>query len=711
MLLGVMACAAPPPPAASVALPFDSGAVRLVVSGANLLTASRIARVTFAVGPGTGPHFEPFLGQLSFVGTGWTGSLSGIPAGSGRTLDLTGWDAGGLATYGGSARLDVPAGASVNVATVLQELPVAPPPQVNSPVVTSLSVSADPVPAGATVTLSAGVEPPPAGTTYAYTWVASCGTFSDATALTAIWTAPATTYARCNLSFTASATKAATTLTLMLTVQPDASARSISGQRRVTCWEDPLPGYTVASLISTAAPFVQTFQAPEVLVQNGPGAWTSYVGGQLLADGSFLPGGFGADGSFFIPQIPSTAPILLSFTDPAGVRWLLDTNAMAIDLGYDQLGRCDQISASPTTLVDFNLQGLYPWNPDGSQLQATSSGAGVWTPLPAPTGINPGGMDGTSALAWGAPLDLFTGADVLWLHQLTVVRHPDGLLYRAAIAAGKLSGVGLVDHAANSFDLGLGWLPRTATVPVSWSPADFELQLPGMAPASRLVAGLFPPHRLSVLAHPYSVQAPSPTPPGGSPELAVLELPAGAAALNLSEPLRHARFLPPSWQELREVRYAATVAYQAPGGTIPLQVLSALGRRDALPAAAGQIVPVITPVQALAINGATALTDQAAPVSTTPTFSWTAPLLGAPSHYAVEIVLLNVSGGVTTGTTVARYLTGSTSVTVPPGTLSPGALYFARVTAFAGVAPYQAAPFRYGPTFAYADTLTGTFTP
>jgi hypothetical protein len=86
-------------------------------------------------------------------------------------------------------------------------------------------------------------------------------------------------------------------------------------------------------------------------------------------------------------------------------------------------------------------------------------------------------------------------------------------------------------------------------------------------------------------------------------------------------------------------------------------------------------------------------------------------VLGGASHYVVEINLLNVAGGVTTSTTVARYLTHTTSVTLPPGILNPGGLYFARVTAVAGVAPYDVAPFRYGPVFAYADTLTGTFTP
>jgi hypothetical protein len=692
-------------------LPPGSGGVHLDVSGASQLMASAIDRVTFAIGPGAGPHFEPILGQLSADGSVWTASMIGVPAGPRRTIQLTAWGASGLALYGGAAQADVPVGGTVNVAAILQDL--APPggPIVAAPVIQSLSVSADPVPPGATVTLTGGVAPPAAGTTYAHAWVASCGTFADTSALTAVWTAPVGPFARCTVSFTVSSPSASSTLELVLTVQPDASSRVVAGQRRITCWVDPPPGYSTASPITSAAPWVESLAAPQVLVQTKPGAWISYSGGHLRPDGSFVPGAFAPDGSFFIPQLPASAPLVVSFVDPDGLRWLLDTNASAIDLGYDQLGRCNQGLASPTTQVAFNLLGLYPWNPDGSEIQATSSGANLWTRLPAPADALPGGTSGTSSLAWGAPLNLFTGEDVVWLHQVTVVRHPDGPLYRAAIAAARESGIGLVDHAANLLDLNLGWYPRTASLPVSWSPGDFELHLPGMAPPARVVPGRVAPHRLAVLAHPYSLQAPSPAPPGGSPELAVLELPAGGAAFSLSAPLRYARFLPPSWQELREVRYAAAVAYQAPGAAIPLYQVSAMGRRDALPGAGGLIVPFITPVQALAINGATALADQAAPVSATPTFSWTPPVLGGPSHYVVEIHRLGAMGGLTTETTVARYLTHSTSVVLPPGILSSGTLYFARVTAFAGVAPYDDAPFRSGPVYSYADSLTGTFTP
>jgi hypothetical protein len=712
LLAAVLGCGTAQLQAASdVTQPAGSGGVRLVVSGSNLLTVSRIARVDYVVGPGAGPFFAPILGQLSGSASGWTASLSGIPAGPRRTIDLTAYDAAGLALYRGGAQADVVLGETVNIEAVLQELSPPGGPTVSIPLIEFLSVSADPVPPGATVTLTAGVGAAPAGQTLSYSWQASCGAFADPTLLTVVWTAPSVANALCRLSFTASTASASATLEVSLTVQPDLSARALAGQRLVTCWEDPPPGYSVASLVSSPAPFVEALAAPQVLVQSSPGAWTSYAGGHLQPDGTFVGGGFGADGSFYIPGIPASAPLLLSFSDPGGVRWLLDTNASAIDLGYDLLGRCDQAPASPTTQVAFNLMGLYPWDPTGSELQATSSNANVWTPLPAPASIAAGAISGTSSLTWAAPLDLFTPSDVLWLHQLTRVMHPDGVAYLAAIASGQQGGVALVDHAANSFDVHLGWLPRTGSLPVSWSPPDFELHLADMAPAARIAPGMVAPHRLSVLAHPYALQAPAPPPPGGSPELVRLELPAGAAALTLSSPLAYARFLPASWLELREVRYAVAVAYQVPGSSAPLYEVSTLGRRDALPVAGGPVVPGVSPVQALTINGAGALLDQAAPVSTTPTFAWSPPALGSPSYYLLELDLLHALAGVTIRTPVARYLTRSTRVALPPGILNAGSLYFARVTALAGAAPYDAAPFRYGPVYSYADALTGTFTP
>jgi hypothetical protein len=232
-----------------------------------------------------------------------------------------------------------------------------------------------------------------------------------------------------------------------------------------------------------------------------------------------------------------------------------------------------------------------------------------------------------------------------------------------------------------------------------------------MAPASRQAPGVIAPHRLSVRASPYALQAPAPLPAGGLPELATLELPLGAGPLSPSAPLRYGRFLPASWLELREVRFATAVAYQAPGANDQLYEVSAVGMREQLPAASAVLTPALTPVQQLTINGAPALADQAAAVTSTPTFSWVPPALGSPSHYVLELVQLGAPQGVTVRTLVARYLTRATQVTLPIGTLTSGALYFARVTAVASSEPFDTAPLRQSPIAAFADSLTGTFMP
>jgi hypothetical protein len=469
-----------------------------------------------------------------------------------------------------------------------------------------------------------------------------------------------------------------------------------------------VPGYDVASWSSVAAPDVGTLAAPQALLQTGPATWVTYAGGNLSPAGLFAPGGFSSDGGFFIPDVPASGPYLLSFDDAAGVRWLVETNAAAVDLGYDQLGRSGLAPAGAGTALTFNLSGLYPWSADWSELQLTSSGAGLWTGVPTQGSIARGASTGFASLLWGVALD---SADVLWLHQLAKVLHSDGFSYRSAIRAGSTTGAGYVDGATTTFDVAMRWVPQLGSLPVQWSPSDFEAHLASMAPASRQAPGVIAPHRLSVRASPYALQAPAPLPAGGLPELATLELPLGAGPLSPSAPLRYGRFLPASWLELREVRFATAVAYQAPGANDQLYEVSAVGMREQLPAASAVLTPALTPVQQLTINGAPALADQAAAVTSTPTFSWVPPALGSPSHYVLELVQLGAPQGVTVRTLVARYLTRATQVTLPIGTLTSGALYFARVTAVASSEPFDTAPLRQSPIAAFADSLTGTFMP
>ena len=684
--------------------------MQLAASGSDL-TASGVASVTFAVGPGGGPAFAPIVGQLSpSAGSGWSASVTEVPAGPQRSFDLVAYDAGGTALFRGGAQVDVAPGRTAAISVALQQ--VAPPsgPEVSNPVVQYLAVSPAIVAPGRAAQLTAQVSAPASGGTLSTSWQASCGTFSDPTQPSTVWTAPTSASDHCTVSFTAANDHASTTVALSIVVQQDNTARDVVGWRLATCWEDPAAGSAMATILSIAAPDVASLAAPAALVETSPGSWVTYAGGHLSADGSFLLGTFSPSGSFIIPQVPATGPFLLSLTDPDGVRWLVETNASTVDLGYDELGRCDPAPAAAGTQVSFAVQGLEPWSASLGELEATCSGAGLWTPVPA-SGVADGATTATISMTWGAPLALLVPSDSLWLHQLAPVQRPDGVAYRSAVRSGMVTGIALADGAATSLAVNLLPVAQSGSLPVQWSTPDFERNLASMAPASRLVAGRVAPHRLAILASPYSLQSPAPVPSGGWPELATLELPVGAAPLQLSPPLAYGEFLPQSWLELREVRYAASVAYQAPGATTPVYETSTVGSREALPAASALLTPALTPVQSLRIDGADALSDLASPVTTTPTFSWAPPAVGSPSYYVLEIEALSAVASGTVRTTVARVVTRSTQITLPPDILAAGGTYFARVTATASSAPFDSAPFRSSPVVSWADALTGTFTP
>jgi hypothetical protein len=98
-------------------------------------------------------------------------------------------------------------------------------------------------------------------------------------------------------------------------------------------------------------------------------------------------------------------------------------------------------------------------------------------------------------------------------------------------------------------------------------------------------------------------------------------------------------------------------------------------------------------------------------VGPTPTLSWSAPATGTPTRYEVELFRLAASGSATTSTLVARFVTAGTVVHVPPGLLAAGS-YCARVTARTyATDTFAAAPFRRMNVGAWAQVLSGVFTP
>jgi len=667
--------------------------------------AASIARVTVAISRGDGPDFQTMNVDLARAGSGWSAFVTGIPAGKGRRFDVLALDGSGTTLASGYGKADVVAGTRVSLTIVLT---VSSPSTGNqAPVIDYLSASTDQVGPGKTVTVRVSASDPDPADTITYTWSSTCGAFDDAKATVAVWTAPAVPGA-CELTITVSDGKASVSASLDVTVK--AAGRVISGMRLATHWPDP-----PASAVSAPGPDTLTSLPPQVLQADGAGGLTVLPGGHIGPDGAFVEGSFGSDGSFTVPGVAAGDYVLCH--RPAGeVVTCLDGGADQVDLGFDVLGRTDQKPATQATPVTFSFTGLDAWNPLLERIEITSSGANLWDVAAPSTAVRSGEVKATIVEDWDAAngtrkaLNLLVPADVLHVHQLSTRSFYTGFDIHFYVSATHAlpgpaaSGITVTDGQAASIPARLEPLALDGTLEVDWDPAVFEAHRPALGPPARTSLGPVP-HRLTVAANAVGLEYPAPA-ASGSPELVVMTLPGSASRAAGS--VWYGRFLPSHWKEWRGVSFSADVAYVAPGATTPWLERSEIETRTALPVAAGPFTPAVTPVGSPQIGGASALEDRVG-VGESPTISWSAPSVGTPTGYLVEVSRLDVKDGATISTPVLRYATARLHVALPPGMLEAGATYFARITALVNSAPITA-PFRGTNVFSRASTLTGTFT-
>src|SRR5262245_1537988 len=143
-----------------------------------------------------------------------------------------------------------------------------------------------------------------------------------------------------------------------------------------------------------------------------------------------------ADGSFAIPDMPQT-----EYTLQFGSTYLV-TNARALDLGDDLLGRPDVTAATQATPVNLNLTDLETWEFE-SELQLFSSNAGTFgLPSIAP---EPGATTISETFDWmfdAFPPNLLDASrdDQLFITQLATRASSTGQPYQTVTrAAGPLS--------------------------------------------------------------------------------------------------------------------------------------------------------------------------------------------------------------------------------------------------------------------------------
>lgn len=167
----------------------DVGEASLGVS-AQALSANDISRVTVTV---SGSGISPDISRSLFKTAGqWSGTLGGIPVGTGRTFLAQAYDSSNTLLYEGQATgVTISQNATTAVFILLQQKTAPSPFRNSAPRISSLVANSTQVAPGQTTTLSATATDAD-GDTLSYAWTATAGTLANATTVGPTWTAPTT---------------------------------------------------------------------------------------------------------------------------------------------------------------------------------------------------------------------------------------------------------------------------------------------------------------------------------------------------------------------------------------------------------------------------------------------------------------------------------------------------------------------------------------
>jgi len=401
------------------------------------------------------------------------------------------------------------------------------------------------------------------------------------------------------------------------------------------------------------------------------------------------------NGTFYVPGVPEGARFTLQL---GSIR--INTDSRVVHLGSNSLGRPDTFQADRNEGLEVYAGNLAPWGEDDEvQVHSWNAGIGYYstaTQTP-PFALNAPDAGATSLDA--SVLDLegesvpeAARGDDLTLLQLSGTRSDGGLLVKVATRALSKPTtlvIGAPTPYAGDF----------VTLPLE--DAGFTIRAGAFKQYSDEVGPGATPFltRLLVDAHPGAFGRTTHT--GGTPDLAVVELPPDAGDTTLS--LQFGNPFSASWTPFVSAGALYDVQYTVPladGGTSfarsELGFVSVALLKDA--AQAAPIAPLVSPPREVKLEGQDAKLPQTG-VPLMPEVSWTAPSVGTVRRVEIEAVRLEATMvGLTRRVAVGtvRVLGKVTRVRLPQGFLNPQQTYYLRVTALS-------LPDTYDPTWPLLD--------
>lgn len=444
-----------------------------------------------------------------------------------------------------------------------------------------------------------------------------------------------------------------------------------------------------------AATFQTVYQSDDgsTITIGEPPLGIANVTGLVVPDGSAegyarFPVTAAADGTFEVTGVPvgrwflqmDTDVFVPSLTIPGDFVRCTYTQLIPLatstpDLTTVIAARPDLARVSSSTPVTADVSNLEPWV-SGARLIVTSAQADVneWPTLSAAPPAA-GATSYTSQFDWqwdfgprasGLP-DPARGDVVFWYQRGSEPLAVSGgtATVRRAVRYARLDTLQILDGQPVTVSVPFVDAPQTGVLDVSVQTSAFAALLADVNPSAQLYGP-----SVQIFAVPHAVEYPAEP---VDAERSLLSIDASTSS-NVALTSTYGQFLGAPWQELRQflITYLVEVV---PGRT----EMALITHREPVASASSAAAPVLGPPTDPLVEGLTAFATRTG-VGLQPMLSWSPPRVGSATSYVVTVKAV---GGARAGETVelSAVVDGATHFRIPPGFLTTGRSYYARITA------------------------------
>ncbi len=409
---------------------------------------------------------------------------------------------------------------------------------------------------------------------------------------------------------------------------------------------------------------------------------------------SVIAGSGTTAGTFTIPNVPYGYYLL-----QLGTRYLWTKNTV-VNGDFNAAYRSTRASAGANTTLTFNLSNLNSWQ-DSDLLEMVDPSTAAFDLYP--------GTDGATTFTGTFPytdlLNDSTLGDKTYFLQLAT-QQVGGYPF-LSVARFLAPTFTQVDGSDTTVTGALRPVNQTQSFVANINGADLAAQTLAANSAAALTLTA-----VALDVYPGNLAKGATT---STPDLVSYDLNGTMPPLTVNANLGEVMYgnpFPPSFGAFVVYFYQAQTSYLLAGTTTPAPVTTNVyGYTPAIPTSTSPVSPMVGVVSNPSVGGGSFFTDRSG-IGYMPTLSWAPPQVGTAHVYVVTVYWLIHDAGSTVATLIGRLQTQGTSLTLPPGLLSPGQTYVFTITAeYTPGVNLVKNPFVLGTSHAYAEVTSGMMQP